>query len=179
MKKIFLISFFLCCISYVYAGFLSYSTIHRNTIMYGSCTFLNPQSRQAEEVANGYITVYIENGNLFFQVSSNKQGYNLDITMPLRYTTIDSERMETSGGIEFTLHSMKYGYIRIGYVNNFGTCSFVVKVGDRLYNIDAIIEFYDQGWNVKERDNGSTIRSGQEVEAWFHGLMIDKRMGLL
>lgn len=175
MKKIVFIAIILCWVSVAQAGFLSYSTMHRNTLMSGECTFLDPKDGY-EPIATGNITIFLEEGQIHIQVSGDKRGYDFHIVMPVRYTNIDSEQMTTPSGTEFTLFSMIYGSTKVGFVNE-GVSYFAIKYNGRLYNLNAYLKFYTLDWDLIKKDNGGSLRTGDEVENWLHGLMMDKRFG--
>ena len=169
MKKIAFLLMLLVQINFCQASLLGgIGNLCNKIIISGDCTFLDPDSHN--ETAKGDITMFTEDGNLWFQVSSNDSNYEFVIEFPLRYMSVNTSDHSTPRGYEYTLYEMSYGNTKIAFINNHNIASFVVKYKGKLYNIESTPKFYDRNWDVIKKKNGTTVRDGDAVENWFADL---------
>lgn len=172
-KILFIVILCVCATLDVYGGFLSYwSPI--NTILHSEGGIVKGNSF----IEGAELTIFIDN-NGTMEVNYDINGDNsFNISIPLNYASVYSKDIEVDDDSETIAYIIKYGGFQLTYANMNGYQSFIIDRGqNRVQFSGKKTKFYDDCWNVKKKKNGSEFRDADDVDIYFHGLLMDKRLG--
>lgn len=172
---LFIVILCVCATLDVYGGLLSYwSPI--NTIINSQGSIVKGNSH----IEGAELTIGIDdNGIMVINYDINGDN-SFNISVPLKYASVYSKDIQIDDS-ETIAYIIKYAGVQLSYANMNGNQSFIIdRAGkNRILFLGKKTKFYDDLWNIKKKKNGSEFRDADDVDTYFHGLLMDKRLGKL
>lgn len=174
-KILFIVILCVCATLDVYGGFLSHwSPINTIINSEGSIVKRNSLIEGAE------LTIGLDDNGIM-EVNLDINGDNsYNISIPIKYASVYTKDIQADDDTETQAYIIKYAGFQLTYANMNGYQCFIIDRGkNRVQFTGKKTKFYDDCWNVKKKKNGSEFRDADDVDYYFHGLLMDKRLGLL
>lgn len=163
--SIFLLPWLLCS-----AALLNFNVI--NTEYYdvtGSCEVLSNEDNDYNVLAKAYITIKVENGKLYFKLTSNKSEYKFQLEFPLSDIKIQREKSDGNG---VQIYSFQYKSDCINYVYNDEFSLFILKVDNKKIQLEPAVRYASKSTGEIDEQFGTGVLSPRNLGKWFEHLYI-------